>query len=1624
MSCILPGAPDLAAFWRNITGGVDAITEIPATRFDWRRWYEAGGDGPDAISSRWGGFIAEVVFDPLRWGMPPRSLASIEPLQLLALETAAAALADAGCDRREPPRERTSVILGIGGGLSDLGTRYALRADLPLVLEDVPDAALAALPEWTEDSFAGILLNVAAGRIANRLDLGGANYTVDAACASSLAAIHLAARELECGTSDMVVAGGADTVQNPFGYLCFSKTRALSPTGRCKPFAEDADGIAISEGLAMVVLKRLADAERDGDRIYAVIKGVGSSSDGRAKGLTAPRPEGQLRALRRAYEQAGCSPATVGLVEAHGTGTVAGDRAEVQTLRRAFESAGAPPRACALGSVKSMIGHTKCAAGVAGLVKASLALHHKVLPPTINVERPNPRIGFADSPFHVNTQTRPWVHAADHPRRAGVSAFGFGGTNFHCVVEEYRGGYRPADAPCPWPEWDAEVAVLSASDPAALRAHARRILDALDAGAAPALRDLAAALWREVRPEHGERAAIVAADLAELSAGLRQLAAGGSAPERTGLHRREQPLGADAAVALLFPGQGSQHCDMLRDLAVAIPQVRAAFERADAVLAGVLAQPLSRYVFPPPAFDEQERAQAEAALRATEVAQPALGACGLAMHALLARLGLIAAMTGGHSYGELVALHAAGALDEADLLRLSAARGAAMAEAAADRPGAMAAVAGDAAHVAEEIAAVPGVVVANRNSPRQTVISGPTEAVDAAVDRLAAAGLRAVRLPVACAFHSPAMAGAGERFGAALGEVGLRAPARSVYANVTAAPHAGDPDAIAATLAAHLVEPVRFAEQIEAMYAAGARVFVEAGPHGVLSRLVGETLGDRPHAAVALQPDGRSGLRGLAEGLARLVAEGVPLDLAPLWDGRAAPPALDDLLAPQPAPTVPDGAWIVDGGSARPAGTPAARPQPVSLASASGRIRPEGRSETVTPRSADSYSGDRDPGAGLPASATPRDAAMARFQALMDTFLDDQRDVMLALLDRRGAAAPHGPATADPTTRPATAPAAPAAAPATAAPATGPAAAPVTAPPATAPAPPATATTVPPRFVPVVRDADPPTGPPLVRPGDVVVVAGADHPAAALSERIAGIGARAVPPGGSDGPPNVVVDLRPLATAGDVLTDDVRASRARVGALVTDLMTLCRDAGPDLRAVVAATAMGGTFGIDAPADAPIDPAHGAVAGLVKAIGAEWPHVAAKVVDFDAAAAPAAVADGVMAELLAHDGHVEVGRPPGRRVTIGVAPAPPSSSESAVLGPDAVVLLTGGARGITAEVARALAIRYRPTLVLAGRTAIGGDDARAREARATMDAIAAVGGRVEYRQADVSDPEQLAGVIDDIAARYGRLDGVVHGAGVIDDGALRTKAVDAVARVLDPKVTGALTLARRLPWAGVRFLVLFGSVAGRFGNAGQTDYAAANEFLSKLAADLDRRRDARVVALAWGPWAGAGMVTDAVAQRFAQRGVEVIDPAAGCAALIEELERSGAGEPEIVVGGGPWATESAAPDGGPNGAPDGSPNGARARTPGRGLLAARADGRGDAAPGAGVGVDEPVVLHPDRDPLLHGHRLDGRPVLPAAVALEMLAAAAAGVLGEPIRLEDLALLRGAAAHDGPLACASA
>ncbi|HLQ22864.1 MAG TPA: beta-ketoacyl synthase N-terminal-like domain-containing protein, partial [Gemmatimonadales bacterium] len=367
MACYFPGSTSLLAYWENILNKVNVIGEVPPTHWDWRLYYDPDPRAPDKIISKWGGFLDDIPFDPFVYGITPNSLHSIEPLQLYLLEAVRHALADAGYADRPFERERTCAILGIGGGGNPVAVAYGFRTCLPL-LDAVDGLGITGgevlkkiekiLPSWTEDTFPGILSNVAVGRVANRFNFGGANYAVDAACGSSLASVQACIRELETGTSDVAVAMGADVVQTPYAYVAFSKTYALSPRGQCRPFDAFADGIVLSEGVAAIILKRLADAERDGDRIYAVIRGMGASSDGRDKGLTAPRAEGQLRALRRAYAKAGFSPARVGLIEAHGTGTVVGDQTEAQALGQVFREAGAEPQSCAIGSVKSMIGHS------------------------------------------------------------------------------------------------------------------------------------------------------------------------------------------------------------------------------------------------------------------------------------------------------------------------------------------------------------------------------------------------------------------------------------------------------------------------------------------------------------------------------------------------------------------------------------------------------------------------------------------------------------------------------------------------------------------------------------------------------------------------------------------------------------------------------------------------------------------------------------------------------------------------------------------------------------------------------------------------------------------------------------------------------------------------------------------------------------------------------------------------------------------------------------------------------------------------------------------------------------------------------------------------------------------
>jgi polyketide-type polyunsaturated fatty acid synthase PfaA len=907
LSALFPGSVHRQAFWRNIVAGRDFITDVPPDHWLVEDYYDPDPTKPGKIYAKRGAFLPKVPFNPLEFGLPPKNLPATDSVQLLALLGAKQLLQETrSFQAGTAPRERTSVVLGVAAGTELIG-EMAAKIQRPHWVEALRREGIAedkveqicqrifeSYPDWTENTFPGLLANVTAGRIANRFDLGGTNCVVDAACASSLAAITLAVDELRLGKSDLVITGGADALSDIFMFTCFTRTPAMSFTGDCRPFSDAADGTLLGEGIGLFALRRLADAERDGDVIYGLIRGIGSSSDGSSKSIYAPRPEGQSAAIRRALAEAGCRPEDIELIEAHGTATKAGDAAEFEGLRRAFSDGSAPrDRWCALGSIKSQIGHTKSAAGAAGLFKALLALRQGVLPPTIKVDRPNPALSVETSPFYVNTAARPWVHAPATPRRAGLSSFGFGGSNYHLTLEEYRG---PQAAPRI--AQDPTVLVLaSAADPDALLARLRELADA---PAALPVEAVARQSWTRFSATAAHRVALLAQDRASLSAHAARLvnaiaASSGQAVriDRVG-HYASGPA-EPGGVAFLFPGQGSQYLNMGAELATEFEPARAVWDR----FATSGATPLHRVVFPPPAFTDRERQVQGEVLVRTEHAQPALGLVALAQLALLDRVGLKPTCVAGHSYGELVALHVAGAIpDPATMVRLSEQRGALMADVAGRTPGAMTAVLGSAAEVAPHL--IDGVVIANHNSPRQVVVSGPTDAVAAFEQQLAARGGPACkRLPVATAFHSPLVAPAADRFAAVLAPESLAAPKLPVYANVTGEPYPDSPAAVADLISRQLASPVMFQQSIEAMHAAGARLFIEVGPGQVLTRLVGQILVDRPHTALAIDARPGDGVAALLEVLGRLAVAGLPLDLAALYAGfESAMP--DPTVGPQP----------------------------------------------------------------------------------------------------------------------------------------------------------------------------------------------------------------------------------------------------------------------------------------------------------------------------------------------------------------------------------------------------------------------------------------------------------------------------------------------------------------------------------------------------------------------------------------------------------------------------------------------------------------------------------------------------------------------------------------------------
>ncbi|HEX4448741.1 MAG TPA: beta-ketoacyl synthase N-terminal-like domain-containing protein, partial [Polyangiaceae bacterium] len=896
IGALLPGALNPADFWRNLLGGRELIRDIPAGYWLAEDFYDANPRVPDKVYVKRGAFLDPVDFDPMKYGVPPKLLNSTDTCQLLALMVADQVLRDSFGGRFDHvSRDRVGCVLGVCSGLELVG-EMAGRLQRPAFVkvlrehgmpedevQQISDAIVSLGPEWNESTFPGLLNNVVTGRISNHFDLGGPNFTTDAACASSFAAVAMAGYMLREGTVDLVITGGADTTNDPFTFMCFSKTPALSMSSTCRPFSEASDGTMLGEGIGMLALKRLADAERDGDRIYGVIRGCGSSSDGRAKSIYAPRWEGQVKALRRCYDEAGYGPDTVDLVEAHGTGTKAGDLAEFNALREVFNACGREDRQwAAMGSIKSQMGHTKAAAGAVGLMKAVLALHEKVLPPTFGIDKPATKMEIEKTPFYLNTTARPWIREGDHPRRAAVSSFGFGGTNFHLTLEEYTGKRERSLRLRAMP---TELVLLSGDDRAAVAKSAREL------AISPARSGVLAHVARESQQRFSAaakaRLAVIASDMDDLRARLEQAAK--TLDEKPGnftipgsIFFSESAAGGE--IAFVFSGQGSQYVSMGSEVASYFDAARAVWDEEAAAKVGDVA--LHHVVFPRPVFTDEDREKAEDLLRATKWAQPAIGAVSASLLALLDAAGIRADCVAGHSFGETSALYAAGALDRASFLKVARQRGELMALAAEAVGGAggMSAVTAPLDQVESILQGAPtDVVVANHNDPKQVVVSGSLAGLDEAEKRFTAAGVRFKRLPVAAAFHSPIVAASAEPFAKALQGIEFRAPSIPVFANATAASYPTAPDAVRERLSSSIAKRVRFVEVVEAMYARGVRTFIEVGPGSVLTSMIGRICGDRPHRAIALDRSGKHGVTSLWQGLAQLATAGHAVDFAAFW---------------------------------------------------------------------------------------------------------------------------------------------------------------------------------------------------------------------------------------------------------------------------------------------------------------------------------------------------------------------------------------------------------------------------------------------------------------------------------------------------------------------------------------------------------------------------------------------------------------------------------------------------------------------------------------------------------------------------------------------------------------------
>ncbi|SNS94744.1 MULTISPECIES: type I polyketide synthase [unclassified Azospirillum] len=1483
MGCRYPGgADDPARFWDMLADGGDAIGEIPADRWDWKAFYDPDPDAPAKMTTRWGGFLSDVAgFDAPFFGLGVREAAWMDPQQRLMLEVAWEALEAAGQTRVSLAGSRTGVFVGA------YNHEYSART-------------FDRLEEIQPFSGTGVALNAIAGRISYLWDLHGPALVVDTACSSSLVALHLAAQSLERGECDMALVGGVNVLLSPMSLVPSSKMGMMAADGRCKSFDARADGVVISEGCGAILLKPLDAARRDGDPVLAVLAGTAINQDGRSNGLTAPNQKAQADVIRSALARAGVTAGDVGYVETHGTGTPLGDPIEMEALAETYGAANAPGH-CRLGAVKANIGHAGAASGLAGVIKAVGCLRHGMIPPYRRLGALNPNIEIAGTRLSIVREPVSWP-AGQRPRIAAVSSFGWSGTNAHVLLREAPAGAAPVAPPA-----GPFLLPLSARSRPALRDAVARMADWLEAAPPVPFADIVCTAGTR-RTHHEYRLSVVADSHAAAASALRAILADGEelGPSEPARRRR---------TGFVFSGQGSQWAGMGRDLLATEPVFRAAVEQADA-----LVEPLTGWTISAMLADGGR-------LEETAVAQPVLAVLQIALTRLLAHWGVAPDAVAGHSVGEIAAAHAAGLLDMAQAMRVAVHRGRVMQAVHGD--GAMAAVNLPPDELSGLIAGT-GLDIAAINAPASCVVAGPEGGLAA----LAAKGVAMRRLDVRYAFHSRSMRGLQPDLRAALDGL-VSAPDGPVrlYSTLTGRRRDGQARFDAGYWADGIAAPVRFADAVAAMVTDGVELFVEVGPHAVLTRSVREILGDGPGRALATLRRDRPEKATLLSAVGELHALGAPVRLAAAFPAPRPVAALPAYpwqhrrywvdFPPRSVASVPSSGTlpgrkldlagresvheVLVGAGTFPfldhhryfgrITVPAAFFLAFALSARAGSLEDvdfraaltleEGESrrlQLVTAADGGFRVCSADAGGGWTCHAEGR-YGTARVPAAMSGGTGQSADPVAFHAFLEGVGLSLGPSyrvLSDFRIDGAAATA----------------------------------------LVDIGRTGSTPVDP-LLLDACLQVIGGPDWLAAQGGDRT---GLRASMP----------VHLKRLAVAGSLparVAIAVAGGPAGAARLATDNVTLDvsisdpQDGRPllsiegftirRLSQEALRPEAAGLYTIDwqpTPLVPHVPPGlvltgHGeALAPDMAAFLAALNQVKATTDPVWCRTRPDSPTDALLEGLALTAGLEDAARMGGIGEGEGLATGEQvrwragqpqvarlrrkqaAAGAGFVPRADRSYLVTGGQGGLGLATARWLADGGAGGLLLIGRRP--GDAAMLTE-------LSAGGCRVAYQAVDVADAAALAGALTVGLNGMAPLDGVFHAAGLLEDATIPQIDPARAAAVIAAKAGGAWALHRLTADLGLSQFVLYGSLAGLTGNAGQAAYAAANRYLDRLA-DWRRGQGLAATSIAWGPWAEVGMAARAGSGRAAARGLRALQPAAALAALGRVLGDRAAGPTAVIA----------------------------------------------------------------------------------------------------------------------------